>query len=1112
MQRIHLHSFVGLLVGLVLLSAWTAGAQIVKSTIAGTVSDSSGAVVPGVTVTITNVKTGVERVAHTNEAGVYTMPFLDSGEYRVMAQLAGFKTAVEPKAVLDVAATLRVNLTLQVGQTSETVEVQAATPLVETDTTTLGMAIEAQDIVRLPLLEGNSQELALLSPTAVEPLASNPTTQLMQGDSVGNYYQVAGQRGAHNSYTIDGVGVQQPYVQTQSIIPPIDTIQQFKLQSHNFSAEFGRGSVQFTTTTKPGTNEFHGSLYEYLRNDRTDALGYFDRGIKTPYRRNRYGLTLGGPVIIPKVHNGKNKTFFFYGYQGNRFRQSEVDYGNFPDPRWLTGDFSVGGWRIIYDPNTTRAAGASFSRDSFPNNQIPDGRISRFARAAAKYIPAPNAPGVRPGSNAIGTIRTMSNVDFWTARVDHYFSQKDSFYARYMQSIEDRLQTSLVPLSGQTNGNWGRNAMLAETHSFSANIINEFRLGYNRGWYNMLQEGGLGKIDYAQDEFGLKNLSGNPLTYGIPRIVFSGYLTMGGSGNAPISPLSNTWQLSDNLIINKGRHSMKGGVELRNERFNIIYGNNVRGNLDFNGQFTAFPGRTSTTGNPFGDLLLGLSDRASAMGGGAEGVFHETLYSGYFQDDWRATQKLSLNLGVRYEYYAPWTEENGKAVRIDLGAPAGSCFGNCPPLRIVKSEPGKGYYNPDRNNFAPRVGLAYSPFGGNRTVIRAAYGIFYAPPIATQQVNNMRNPPTSFNFVKIPDHPVTDITTTQVDNLFPPPVFSPGEGLTLEGIQKGQRDQIIQQWQLTLQREALSNLLFEFGYVGSHGYNLELKRDVNQARLDLPGLTTSLSARRPYPAYGRISTAENIAHNSYHAGTLRVQKRMRGDLSLNLAYTFSKTIDNYGNLNDPGGLMPQNSYDLKAEKALSSIHAPHRLTASYVWNIPVGRAKAQRRRFLSNMHPILNGFIGGWQLSGVTTFQSGTPFTIRSSSDASNTGLTGTNAQRVNWAKPGPVKYDDDPRTTGRWFDYSYFAMPASGTFGNASRNVVMGPGINNWNLTLSKQFALREKVTLSIRGESYNAFHHTQFLAVDRDVSPTRALSLLGRVLSARAPRRSQFAVRIEF
>ncbi len=1116
------------------LFAGIVASQSVKGSFIGTVLDATGAVIPSAKISIKNLDTNVTSDALTDSTGSYFVPFLDPGNYSVSAEKTGFKRAIETKIKLDVAAKVRVDLTLEIGQSTQTVEVSSATPLVQSDTSDVGMVVTSEKLTQLPLLGRNYQALAQLSPSAVSP-TSNPVAGYMAGLTTGTYWQLAGQRGAYTAYTADGIETNNWVgFQGAGILQSLDSIGEYKVQTHNFSAEFGRGTIQYTSSTRSGTNTLHGSAFEFVRNDKFNANDFFGNKagrVKRAARYNQFGATVGGPVYIPKLYNGKDRTFFFFGYEGTRFVSSGTAFARYPDPAWFAGDFSNlrnpdGSIRPIYDPTTVRPDGqGGFTRQVFPGNRIPSSRFDPVSAAAIKYVPAPTSLiDITPGVNTVGSTATRSRPNQFVTRGDHHISSRDRVYGRYMQSKEKYTNSSIAPLSGAINTNNGYNVMGAETHVFSPSIFNEFRFGFNRANFGAYQEGGpvgcitaCEPVNFAKDVFNIKNLGAGLITYGLTNFAWTGYSGIGGPVDSPLILGTDTYQVTDNLTISRGRHQMKAGFIYGRVRVNYASETFSRGSFSFNGQFTqgSAAGQSAISGNPVADFLLGYSYDVRGLAGDASGPFMTGYQGYYYQDDFRVNSRLTLNLGLRWEYYRPYSALE-QTTRFDFGSIPGSCFGSkCPPGHITVLKKGEPVFKKNWNNWAPRIGFAYSPFG-NRTVIRASYGIFYSPSDGTDNGTwGVFNPPKSLNFFFSPDNPYTDLTTTKLSNQFPaatvPPVDQlrtdiwPLPALSLLTQVPIMQDPTIHQWQLTVQHELKRDLVAEVGYMGSHGYHGQRRTNYNQARLDNPGELTPVASRLPYPVLSSLLfVAEHSANNSYNAGFARLEKRFSGGLSFVSSYTFSKTIDDYGNLNGPGAFWPQYAYNTRLEKGLSAFHAPHRFTAGYVWEIPFGRGL----RFGSSLHPVLNTVLGGWQLNGITTFQSGNPLHPGLIRDTSNTGNQLTSTLRPNLA--APIKYSD-PRATGRWFNADAFSLPDLGTLGNAARGVLMGPGINNWDLGIGKNFRIKERANIQFRAEMFNAFNHTQFSGAYTSIDPSLS-SLIGTITAARAPRNVQLGMRIEF
>ena len=770
---------------------------------------------------------------------------------------------------------------------------------------------------------------------------------------------------------------------------------------------------------------------------------------------------MGGPVRLPRLYDGANRTFFFVGYQGRRHREDQTGFANWPEPEWLRGDFSrlttaAGAPQIIYDPATTRPDGqGGFTRDRFPGNVIPRDRFDPVALAALNYIPEPNARGLRPGVNYVGETEISQDVNQWVLRLDHAVGSASRLYGRFMQSIDDGRFTSLAPLSGRTVKNNGSNLMIGETHVLSNHIVNELRVGFNHVDYLPFQDGSGGTINYTKD-FGLKNLTTNPKQFGLPNFSWTGFNPIGGQADAPLGGETNTLHVSDNVVIAAGQHAIKTGVDLRTTRFTQIAGFGSRGSFGFANTFTSLPGSPAITGSPYADFLLGISSSASGLFGDTEAHLRGLMYGLYLQDDWRMTRNLTLNLGLRYENYRPWGERDGKISSFDFGMTPGSCFGaGCPAGRFIPPTPGEPWYGPDNNNWGPRLGAAYTPFGDRETVVRAAYGLFYSPTDMNEYVNGVFNPPNALSFSVAPANPVTDTMTTRLSNLFPGGILPPRDAVLstdawpLPAVSPypyvgTNKDAEVHQWQLSVQRSLSPSTVIELGYLGSRGFNGQRRINYNQSRLAQPGETSSVVSRAPYPSLGVFTANDHIAKTAYDAGYVRAERRFSRGLSVIASYTFSKTMDDSGNADPPA----QNAYDLEAEWGLSLFHARHRFTLGYVWELPFGRGRALG----SNMHWLADALVGGWQLAGITTLQSGSPFNLFPGSvDVSNTG------QYFFALRPdinGPVRYLDI-RETGKHFDPSVFSVPAVGTFGNAARGVTLAPGINNFDMTVSKYVRL---------------------------------------------------------
>jgi hypothetical protein len=1122
------------LVGILFLLTWPilGAAQAVKSTFVGTVRDASGAVVPGAKIVVTNLDTEVSSSLTTNNAGDYTVPFLNSGRYSLTAAATGFQTSVENEVKLDVAATVRVDFSLKVGSSSQEVQVIGATPLLETDTSNVGMDVPAERLQQLPLQSRDFQQLAELAPTAVQPESFTANTAYVPGITAGNYYQAGGQRGSSEFYTLDGLDNNNIAWQTIALLPSLDTISEFKFQTHNFSAEYGRGTTQFTAVTKQGTSQLHGSAYEYLRNAALNANSYFNNRAharKSPFTYNQFGVTVGGPIVIPRFYSSARKSFFFFGYEGTRYTTGGATFANWPNPTWLTGDFSSLG-QTIYDPATTRPDPnnpGGYIRTPFPGNVIPASRFDPVAVASIPYVPKPGNVTTVAGENTAVNTHTVSAPNNFVVRLDQTITQKDSLYGTWRQSNEYETIAGIAPLSGTIGIHNAYSAMAAETHVFTPRLINEIRAGWLNSSLGSYQEGGTGGCVGSCPAntnltalFGLKNLIGSvdPSLYGMPNFSWTGYSAMGGGANNPLASLIKTLQISDNVSLSRGKHMFKMGVNWANENFTYTSQTYARGGLNYNGQFTAGtqPGQTAS-GSPWSDYLLGLNASAFGLAGTISGPRHAGYQGYYFQDDWRIASKLTLNLGLRWEYFNPFTATiDGNNAQFNLGRAPGSCFGSaCPAGFIQTFGKGQAVYKSNWNDWGPRLGFSYSPFA--KTVVRGGGGIFFTATDSTDSnMFGLFNPPVSLSYTETPTNQFTDLTTTKASNLFPatgiiPPVSQlttanwPLPAITVySDIIGWSPDPSVQEWNLSVQQEVWNNLLVEVGYMGSHGIHNSMDINYNQARLDSPGVTTSIASRMPYPSLS--STMINCVHaaiSTYNAGYLRVERRLSGGLSFISAYTWAKTMSNYSNKNDTGNFWPQNSYDPKGNYGLAAFDARQRFSTGYVWQLPVGRD----RRWGGGMNTLTDLAVGGWQVSGITVFQTGNPLYPLDASDQSNTGMfTGIRPNQV-----APVHYLDI-RKTGMRFDPSAFQYQTFGTFGNAPNGALTAPGFDNWDIGIDKRFRVTERASVQFRTEMFNAFNHAQFVKSSVSISPTLTPTQEAGVSSTQPPRNIEFSLRVEF
>ncbi|MCI0628374.1 MAG: TonB-dependent receptor [Acidobacteria bacterium] len=819
-------------------------AQVTTGVITGTAQDSTESVVPGVTVTITHVGTGLSRTALTDDRGDYSFPALAPGVYDVRAELSRFKVAIVKGVDLKVNQKMTVNLTLEVGELTEQVTVQAAALTTEAHSASLGQIIDRRKIVELPLNTRSYIQLAALA-AGVSPKTPFRIDQF--GDR-NQFVNIDGGRESSTNYLIDGVETRSLRFNNSSLQPALDTIREFKVERNSFSAEFGHGSSVITVVTQSGMNDFHGTGYEFLRNDNLDARNFFDAK-KLEFKRNQFGFAAGGPII-------RNRTFVFGGYEGLRSSKGLTFLATVPDPKLLAGDLSP-----ISTPIRDPLTGLPF-----PGNTIPESRIAKFSRLWRDQIPAPNRPGA-----ALNFIRTASFLDDYdqvNVRVDHKFSTDSTMFARY--SFSDWEQFNPAPLLGNiTFGTLfpqdGQNLTIQHTYVFSPTLLNEFKLGYNRAIHFILQANP-GDRNWVAD-LGLKNLAGgaDPLNFGRPLVPIVGFSPV---GEVPITQgaIENIYSVADNLTKVWGQHTTKFGFDIQHRRYHHVTEVPPRGNFVFTG---------FATGNSIADFLLGFPFQAFGAAGSSRSDYRSNYYGFFVQDDYKVSRRLTLNLGLRYENMTPWVEQDFKEAVFapELGLivypkiPA-----NMPPaLRgLFLPEPGvrRGIIDHDWNDFAPRFGLAYRPFGSDDTVMRAGFGIFY------DNING-----NEFQFTRLipPFYSTTVlISDARRPTLFTDELFPPLEQLERFpapfSVIRSDRSPYTMQWNLNIQRKLGRDLLFEVGYAGSGGRKLWKRFNMNQADPDPTG-TIPLRDRLPFPQFDpAMITSARDSLSSYNGLSIRVEK------------------------------------------------------------------------------------------------------------------------------------------------------------------------------------------------------------------------------------------------
>jgi len=1045
---------------LLAITALPAFSQATTATMDGIVRDPTGAVVPGATVIITNVETRVASTWTTDAEGRFIAPFLQPGNYEVSIEKSGFKKALRRGITLLVADTSRIDVTLEVGATSDTVTAMAEAPLVKTDTSELGQVIEAKPIDELPLNSGTGRNFTALMTLVPGAIRTNPVGvfDAPQGNSS---FAINGQRDGANNYMIDGADNNEVLLGIVTTLPPPEALGEFKLQTNAFSAEFGRaGGAVINVSTRSGTNDLHGSLYEFIRNSAMDARGPFNPGALPPLRQNEFGATLGGPIR-------RNRTFIFGDYSGFRQRAGNSYIVSVPTLNQRNGIFLASeGAGTIYDP-TTHAP--------FPNNTIPAASISPIGKAILNLYPAPNAAGrvvagAGVSNNYNGVSVQQQDVTRVDTRVDHTINAKNSLFGRY--SIFDAF-TALPPLFGPTatgdtpsragkGDSRNQSVVLGDVHVFSGTRINEFRASYAR-----IANSFVG-YDYGQNlatQLGIPNINVfGPTSSGLPRIDITGLNSLGVDAPIPALRYENSFQWVDNFTYIHGRHSMKFGADIHRFRgdFFQISLESPRGHFGFDQNYTSNNGAAGT-GLAVATTLLGYpsSENRGVIYMFPSNRITQTFF--YFQDDFKLSAKLTLNLGMRYELYIPPVDRWDNQANFNMQTGQMVLAGRGSNSRAL--------VNTDTNNFAPRIGFAYAL--QPRTAIRGGYGISYYPDkfgasggtlnnnypfISVQQLNppDRFNPSAQFAIgagIPIPARP--DLSVPSVPLVGSATYFDPNYKLGY-----------IQFWNFTIQHQLAKSLSLEAAYVGTKGTHLFGNNHVNINQPD-PG-PGSINPRRPYFALAPLATSVPLRDSSewsiYHALQTKLQKRLSSGLWLLGSYTWSKAID------DNGTSFNVHNWD-GVTRGPATTDFRHNLTISSLYELPIGKG----RRFGSNMPAAANAIIGGWQWNGIYLFRTGLPSTATLSAGLVSSTVNTGGASRPDQIAPAELSTG---RSIYQYFNTAAFVAPAANSFryGNAGRDTIRGPSFSDFDFSLFKNFQYKERFKAQLRGEFFNIANHPNY------------------------------------
>jgi len=1072
------------LVALLMFFAAMAFAQTAQIT--GRVTDSTGAVIPGTSITVTNVATGAERTVTTNEVGYYAVPLLPPGEYQIKVEQQGFKPITRSGITLQVDERAELNFTLEIGAVTEQIEVTADALQLNTVEASRGQVIDHQRIVDMPLNGRNYNELALLSAGTVQPV----------GGRYGGF-SVGGTRTTQNNFMLDGVdnnGVELAGAQRRSemVQPSIDAIQEFKVQTNSYSAEYGRamGAV-VNVTTKSGTNEIHGTAFEFLRNEKLDAKNFFDdpNKPKPPFKRNQYGFSLGGPVYIPKVFDGRNKAFFFGDYEGTRVRESTTTTSTIPTLKMREGDFSelfAEKGKAIIDPLTGQP---------FPNHIIPADRIDPLAKTLINLYPTPQKPGV--SSNFLYNAPRKRDVDKWDARADVNIRSQDNVYWRLShQLLSNPVALSLPPPAYGGGYDWmteGYNTGAGWNHIWTPNLIMSIRGVWNMALFkrdNPAQTGG----ELLNEKYGIKG-GNNSLPGSFSVMSISGYRNVGIGAYNPVDRDSQNRQLTGDLTWTHGKHTVKTGANVLRSQNNIFNIRHEMGTWSFNSRYTK---------DGMADFLLGMASQwrwESRL----QVQLRMWNVGAYIQDDWKITPKLTLNLGARYEVVLPFVDKYDRMGIFDDWTDPNN------PRLIYAGAEGSDRYNramiaTDKNNIMPRVGFAYKLT--DKTVIRSGYGIFYGmmEPYG-DGLFLIGNPPNAYGVTR-----GSSAKTPAAILRDGPPAGSTelekATGMSFIAYERHPSQFYAQQWNFNIQRELGRDWMFEIGYSGSKSTHLVRRYDdnfsppgpggINEKRryhsIELPGTGIVTSP------LGMVVGYHHDGNSNYNALVSKLEKRFSQGFTLLLSYAYSKTIGDVcgaSAMGNTSGCGFQDVRYLHLERSVDNQDVPHRFVTSTIYDLPFGRG----RSWGANWSGPVNAVLGGWSVGTILTVANGRPYNVTVSGNPANTGSHGI----VNRPNVLGDPYDFN-RTLEEDFNTAVFEPNEQYHIGNAGRNIMRQRGFFNWDFSAMKNFQLQERLRLQFRFEAFHFSNTPRFGQAGNQLGTNN----FGRITGAGTPRNLQFGLKL--
>ncbi len=1073
-----------LAIGLFVSFAQLAFAQ--TAAITGTVKDPSGGAIAGVQVTATQTATNEKRSTTTGRDGSYVISLLPIGGYDVTAAISGFRTE-QRTLELHVSDRSTLDFDLAIGEVSEKVVVTSGASLVQTESSSTGAVVDNERIEEVPLNGRQFQNLAEMVPGVNDPAF---------GSSLGfrGGINIDGAREEENGFLLDGVDIVENVVKSVALRPSVDFVDEFKVDTGTYSAEYGIfGGGQVRATTKSGSNSVHGTLFEFLRNSAFDAKNYFDpQTAPIPgYRRNDFGGTIGAPIK-------RNRTFIFGGEESLISRQAETRTASVPTLANLEGNFT--GSAPVKNPSTGLP---------FANNMIPASLLSPVSEKIIQQYPAPDIAGATV-RNYVSTPEDVNNIHQFTVKVDQLISDKDHLSGRYIFYNDYELDPfdvfsgiSNLPFYGRDDYQRSQNAEITDTHIFTSSLVGQLTLGYLR--YHQLREN-VSHQNWPQ-LWGIEGTTTNlPADAGgVPAVLVTGYDSLGKT-NLPTDRVDSNYSITPSLTWNHGRHTVKfGGTGANYSTMRLNNGNGL-GTYTFTGQYS---------GNSVADLLLGDPSKASRALGDSRDPMFSSVYALFVQDDWKVSKNLTLNLGLRYDLQSPLRSADDRLVTMNLVTGAIELEGSPGTRRDIGSliNPASAAYNPaiasaasgitfvnlgtpnissfSKDDFTPRIGLAYRLLGNDKLVVRTGFGIFINDLLGQYGQSGWNSFPY---FVSQTFNGNATVPNLNIANPF---AGTGASTISPQAIMPNWKSSYIKTYNFGIQYSPFQNVLLDIGYAGSDSTHLPATLNINQP---LPSPTGSVASRRPYPQYGNISYTDDSATANYNALQVLAEKRYSSGMAFAVSYTWSKSLDTVGDGSGDASAPPYTYYWRQTMYGPSSFNVPQRVVISYTYELPFGAGKS----YLANVSGVGKWFVSGWQLSGIGTFESGRPFTLLISKDQNNTG--GASIDRPNVVgNPYNIPGGQGP---DEWFNPSAFALPAFGTDGNLGRNTLVGPRYDSLDVSLIKNTRIGENRNLQFRGEVFNSLNHVNFDLPSNLIDSAQA----GYILSAEASRQIQLGLKFLF